>query len=420
MPNNLVTTSWVIREASVLLDNNLIGKKMVYTDYSDEFTEGRGETVTMKLPNSYIGRTTMTMAVQDTDTGSVPINIDRTAGVDITFTDRERTFSVVRFREEILVPAMRTVANIIDRDIWAESNKFWNWTGTAGTTVDGWDDVARAAQRLEEGAVPDPKFAVLTPADKFGFLNGARSLPNTQPAARDAYEDAEFTRVAGMAVASTQNLPALVTGTRVNGAGLLTNGANQTTTWAATRTTQAQNLVCDGFGANATVRAGEVFTLGTLANGVLAVNPVPGTSAGKPSYDRLQQFVVNADATADGSGNITLNISPPIIPSGAYQTVQLTGTVAASTDNVNLVFQGAASTTFRPSLAMHRNAIAFVNRPLVMPEGVTDCARETYKGLSMRFCPVWDGINSVGRWRFDVAYGVRAIRPDLGTRLSGA
>lgn len=419
MANNLVTTSWVIREASVLLDNMLIGKKMVYTDYSDEFTEGRGETVTMKLPNSYIGRTSMVMSVQDTDTGSVPINIDKTAGVDIQFTDRERTFSVIRFREEILVPAMRTVANIVDRDIWAESLKFNNWTGTPGTVVDGWDDVSRAAQRLEEGAVPDPKFAVLTPADKFGFLNGARSLPNTQPAARDAYEDAEFTRVAGMAVASTQNLPSLVTGTRVNGS-LLTNGANQTTTWAATRTTQSQNLVCDGFGAGATVRAGEIFTLGTLANGVLAVNPVPGTSAGKPSYDRLQQFVVLSDATADGSGNITLSIYPAIIPSGAYQTVQLTGTAAASTDGLPLTFAGAASTTFRHSLAMHKNAIAFVNRPLVMPEGVTDCARETYKGLSMRFCPVWDGINSVSRWRFDVAYGVKAIRPDLGTRLSGA
>ena len=123
------------------------------------------------------------------------------------------------------------------------------------------------------------------------------------------------------------------------------------------------------------------------------------------------------DATADGSGNITLTISPPLITSGPYQTVSMT---SANTDGLNLVFQGSASTTYTANVAMHRNAIAFVNRPLVMPEGVTDCARETYKGLSMRFAPVWDGINSNQRWRFDVVYGVKAIRRDLMTRFSGA
>ncbi len=417
MANALVTTSWVIKEASVLLDNMLVGKQLVYTDYSDEFVNGYGETVTMKLPNSYIGRTSMTMSVQDTETGSVPISIDKTAGVDIQFTDRERTFSVPRFREEILVPAMRTVANIVDRDIWRASLSSYNWVGTAGTAVNGWDDIGRPRQRLMEGAAPAPYVGVLQPSDETGLLNAFTALTNTQPAARSALEDAELTRVAGMRLYGTQNLPSITTGTRVNGAGLVTNGATQQVTWSSVRTTQQQDLICDGFGAGATVKAGEVFTLGTVGAGMLAVNPVPGTSTGKPAYPYLQQFVVKEDATADGGGNITLKISPAIILSGPYQTVQMT---SANTDGLNLVFMGAASTTFTANVAMHRNAIAFVNRPLAMPEGVTDCARETYKGLSMRFCPVWDGINSVSRWRFDVVYGVKAIRPDLMTRFSGA
>lgn len=418
MANNLVTTSWVIREASVLLDNFLIGKKLVYNDYSDEFVEGRGDTVTMKLPNSYEATEGPTMVVQETNQGSVPVSIDKWATTAIQFTDKERTFSIIRFREEILVPAMRGIANKVDRDIWNASLKSYNWTGTAGTRINGWDDVGRVAQRLEENAVPMPTFGVMTPSDKFGFLEGMTNLPNTQPAARTALEEAEFTRIAGMSLHSTQNLPALTTGTRVNGAGLVTNGASQTVTWASVRTTQQQSLICDGFGAGATVKEGEVFTLGTVAAGMLAVNPVPGdASLDKPPYDRLQQFVVLADATADGAGNITLTIAPPMITDGPYQTVKQT---SANTDGLNLVFQGSASTTYRASVAMNKQAIAFVNRPLVMPEGVTDCARETYKGLSMRFAPVWDGINSVQRWRFDVVYGVKAIRPDLMSRFSGA
>jgi hypothetical protein len=37
----------------------------------------------------------------------------------------------------------------------------------------------------------------------------------------------------------------------------------------------------------------------------------------------------------------------------------------------------------------------------------------------MRVTPAPDYINSVSRWRFDVVYGVKAIRRDLMTRFSG-
>lgn len=417
MANSLITTSWVIKEASVLLDNMLIGKKLVYTDYSDEYVNGYGTTVTMKLPNSYLGRNTFTMSAQDTQTGSVPVAIDKVAGCDIQFTDLERTFSVPRFREEILMPAMRTVANIVDRDIWAASAEAYKWVGTAGTAVNGWDDIGRPRQRLMEGAVPGPYVGVVSPADETGLLGAFTALTNTQPAARAALEDAKLGRVAGMDIYSTQNLPTITTGTRVNAGTLLTNGTTQTTTWLAVKDIQYQDLICDGFGANATVKAGESFTLGTVAAGMLAVNPVPGLSTGKPPLPYLQQFTVLQNAQADGAGNITLRIWPAIITSGAHQTVSMT---SANTDGLNLIFQGTASTTYTPNIAFNRNAIAFVNRPLVMPEGVTDCARETYKGLSMRFAPVWDGINSTQAWRFDVVYGVKAIRRDMMTRFSGA
>jgi hypothetical protein len=417
MANSLVTTSWVIKEASVLLDNMLIGKKLVFNDYSDEFVNGRGQTVTMKLPNSYVGRNNFTMAVQDTEVGSVPVAIDKVAGVDIQFTDVERTFSLPRFSQEVLQPAMRTIANIVDRDIWNASLEAYNFVGTAGTPVGGWDDIGRARQRLMEGAVPDPYVGVLSPADETGLLQSFTALTNSQPAARSALESAKLTQVAGMDLYTTQNLPTLTTGTRVNGS-LLTNGTTQTVTWNAVRTTQFQDLVCDGFAAGATVTAGEVFTIGTLAAGLQAVNPVPGlTGVSKPPLPYLQQFTVLQNATADGSGNITLRIWPALITSGAQQTCRLT---AANTDNLAMTFIGAASSTFTVPVAFHKNAIAFVNRPLEFLAGTEGVAsRETYKGLSMRFTPAPDYINSVSRWRFDVIYGVKAIRRDLMTRFAG-
>jgi hypothetical protein len=418
MANSLITTSWVIKEASMLLDNELIGKKLVYNDYSDEFVNGYGQTVTMKLPNSYEGRNTMTMAVRDTQTGSVPVSIDKVAGVDINFTDLERTFSLPRFSQEVIRPAMRTVANIIDRDIWAASKEAYNFTGTAGTAINGWEDVGRARQRLMEGAVPGPYVGVLSPADETGLLSSFTALTNTQPAARSALEDAKLTRVAGMDLYTTQNLPTITTGTRVNGAGLVTNGATQTTTWLTVKDLQYQDVIFDGFGALATVNAGEVFTLGTVAAGMLAVNPVPGVAgSSKPALPYLQQFTVLQNAQADGGGNITLRIWPALITSGANQTVSMT---SANTDGLNAIFIGAASTTFTAPVAFHKEAIAFVNRPLTFLAGTeSTAARETYKGLSMRVTPAPDYINSVSRWRFDVVYGVKAIRRDLMTRFAG-
>jgi hypothetical protein len=417
MANSLVTTSWVIKEASVLLDNMLLGKNMVYTDYSDEFVNGRDDVVTMKLPNSYEAYDGPTMQVQETNTGSVSVPMDKWAMTAISFTDKERTLSLPRFSQEVLQPAMRAIANKIDRDIWRASLESYNWVGTAGTQIGSFGDVAAARQRLLEGAVPGPYVGILNPNDETGLLNVLTGLTNTQPAAKSALESASIGRIAGMDLSTTQNLPTLTTGTRVNGAGLVTNGSTQTTTWSAVKSTQYQDLICDGFAAAATVKAGEVFTLGTVGSGMLAVNPVPGDATlGKPALPYLQQFVVLEDAEADGLGNITLRIWPAIITSGPYQTVKMT---SANTDGLNLVFQGSASTTYTANVAMHKNAIAFVNRPLAMPEGVSDCARETYKGISMRFAPVWDGINSVSRWRFDVIYGVKAIRRDLMTRFSG-
>lgn len=417
MANSVITPTRVVREGLILLDNMLVWPKLVYTDYADEFVEGTGRSVTIRRPVSYVGRETMVMSAQDTEEGSTTVSIDKIAGVDIQFSDIERTLDITDFRKRFLTPAMRTIANTIDRGIAAKVAGFWNHTGTIGNTMDSWADFARGPQRLDEMAVPDSdRYAVLTSADGYGIASALTGV-YVNNIAKTAIEEAELPKLAGIDNAyRSQNVTSVTTGTRTNGAGLLSNGASQTSTWSSVKTTYAQDLICDGFGAAATVKAGEVFTIGTLAAGMVAVNPVPSVTGSKPALPYLQQFVVTTDATADGSGNITLNISPPIITSGAYQTVSMT---SANTNDLNLVFLGNASTTIPLNAAFHRNAIAFVNRPLVMPSGVTECARETYKGISMRFAPVWDGINSVQKWRLDVIYGVKTLDGRLGVRMSG-
>ncbi len=68
--------------------------------------------------------------------------------------------------------------------------------------------------------------------------------------------------------------------------------------------------------------------------GVYAVNPETGATL---SY--LQQFVIKADVTtnANAANDTNLTISPPIITSGAYQTV-----IAAPANDAAITYLGTA------------------------------------------------------------------------------
>jgi hypothetical protein len=157
-----------------------------------------------------------------------------------------------------------------------------------------------------------------------------------------------------------------------------------------------------------TIVQGDVFTI----SAVFAVNPVT-----KATLPHLQQFVVKTAVTADATttNTTTLTISPPIITSGAFQTVS-----AAALDSATITFQGAtASGAYAQNLVFHRNAFSLVMVPLVAPDGAVDVGRRSYKGYSVRIIPVYDGINDHSMWRADVLYGVKTVDARLATRLSG-
>jgi hypothetical protein len=148
-----------------------------------------------------------------------------------------------------------------------------------------------------------------------------------------------------------------------------------------------------------------VFTIA----GVNAVNPKSKVSTGY-----LQQFVVKSAVTADGSGNATLTISPPIITSGSYQTVS-----AAPADNAAMTVVGSGATAYRQNLVFHRNAFCLAMRDLEMPDGAVFKARESANGFSIRVLKWYDGENDEERIRLDVLYGWKTIYPHLATRMNG-
>jgi hypothetical protein len=205
---------------------------------------------------------------------------------------------------------------------------------------------------------------------------------------------------------SSQNVYGFTTGTLRTLTTPLFNAALATsTTYAATKTTGTMNVSVDGWVGTSTFTAGEVFTIA----GVYAVNAVT-----KVTLDYLQPFVIKTAATASGAGTATLTISPPIITSGAFQTVS-----AAPADNATVTILGTASTTYPSNLVFNKNAFALVVAPLIKQPGAVDVSRKSYKGYSARLTPYYSGSNDISSWRFDILYGVKTLDARQAVRLSG-
>ena len=175
----------------------------------------------------------------------------------------------------------------------------------------------------------------------------------------------------------------------------------------SSKNTGTMSLNTSGWTASTTLKQGDAFTIST----VFAVNPVT-----KATLGFLQQFVVKADVTADATSTNTtaLTISPPIITSGAFQTVS-----NAPADSATITVVGTASTGYAQNLVFNKNAFSLVMVPMVKPPGAVDVARKSYKGYSVRVIPYYDGTNDVSNWRLDVLYGVKTVDARLATRVSG-
>lgn len=411
MPATLVTPSMIAKEALMQLENNCVLANRVHREYKKEFNGGQGATVSIRRPVKFNVSNGATAVVQDTEEKTTNIVVDQRRHVAWDFTTEQLTLSIEEYSERYIKPAVIALANDVDVSIANLYNTVWNQVGTIGTTPANYAAIAAAAQRLDEMAVESsPRSMVVNPAAAYAVAGNQSTLEAVGDVRKTAYEESMVARVAKFDMFSTQNIATHQVGPL--GGTPLVNGGSQAVTYAAAAgNSWSQSLVTDGWTAAAALRlrAGDVFT---IAN-VFAVNPVPRTGA-KMVMPYLQQFVVTANASSDAAGNLTATISPPIITSGPQQTVS-----AAPADNAAITVVGTANAQFPVNMGFHKNAFALVTVPLEMPDSAPFKARENYKGLSIRVIKDYDFASDVERIRLDILYGVKAIYPDLATRLAG-
>lgn len=120
MPNQILTTALIAREAMKVLRNNAVMSRLVYRDYSNEFVAGVGDTVTIRKPATFSAKEfSGTIEVQDAAEGKVDVKLDTLLDVSFAVTSKELTMSIQDFSAQFLVPAMQAFSDKIDSKLIA-------------------------------------------------------------------------------------------------------------------------------------------------------------------------------------------------------------------------------------------------------------------------------------------------------------
>lgn len=401
MGNTILTRQEITREFLRLLINNLAAVRSINRQYDNQFAKSGGKIgsdLKIRLPNQYAIRTGATMSVQDTTQRSTTLTVANQIGVDVQFSSVELTLSLDDFSKNVLEPAAATLGNEMDRLICALYKDVFMSVGTPGTTPATAATILAAGQKLDEAGVPRTGRAmIVNPAANAALVDGMKGFFNPQGTLSDQFKKGTIgNAVLGFdTIGMDQNIATHTVGAL--GGTPLVNGASQT----------GSSLVTDGWTAAAAnrLKQGDVFTIA----GVYAVNTMSKQSTGA-----LQQFTVTADTASDAAGNATVPISPAIVASGPYQNVS-----GSPADNAALTVLGTAATQYPQNLAFHKDAFTLVTADLEMPPSGWDSHRETYENISIRYIRGFDIVNDKFPARFDILYGMKALRPEMACRVWG-
>lgn len=402
--NTLLTTAVVAKECLAILKNTCKFARGVNRKWEEEFKSNMargyepGQTITIRRPPRFTYRAGRVSVPQSTVFGSVPLTLNQ-GGCDFSFTGLERTLSITNPNvQKTLQAAMATVVNEIDRQgLDMVRRNVGNLVSVNTTTMvqpstqaEALALFTQAGRILDDEAAPRDgrRNVVLSSALNAASVQGLAGLFNDARIIGKQYGSGLVVDSLGFNVGLDQN-----TARHTNGAATASNinGANQTGS--------AITVAATGGG---TLTAGTVITL----PGVFAVNPQNRNSTG-----RLRQFVVTQDALV---GATTINISPAIVTTGAFQNCS-----ASPTTGQPFVIVGNASVGYDCSVAYHEDAFTLAMAPMFSPADLgPKVTQMSDDGFTVKVTEFYDGVNDVSQMRLDVLYGWATTYESLAVRMA--
>ena len=359
MANTFLTPSIIANEALLQLTSNLTMANLVHRDYSKEFVKV-GDTITVRKPAKFVAKNfTGQTSVQDITEGSVAVKMDRYRDITVAVTSKQLTLDVKDFSEQVVKPAMTSLAQAVDTDLIAVGiAKAANTASVSGTPVLG--DIASVGKALDIAKAPrQDRRLVLPPTILYKYNTLDNFAKQCYKGDSQALKDAEIGRVYTCDTFMSQNCPenqnsATGTATAYKVAGT----ANAT-----------QFTVSDGSAATGTIKQGDQL----IVNGYL--------------------YTVTEDLTlASGAGTLKVDQNIP-------ETI--------STPVSAILIKKAHA------LGFHRNGLALVTRQLELPMGASKAAIASADGLAVRVVFDYDASTKTDKISFDIIYGIKELDENL-------
>ncbi len=405
--NTSLVTKWAVKE---FLNALVMGQKIDrQLDNSKVFSGAKvGASASIRRPVMFTATASATYSASDIEEAIVPVTVSNRQHVGFDITDEDLSLKIEDANERYIKPAMEELAQIVESAIAAKYTEIPNFVGTPGTTPSTFLDIGNAKAELTKIGVPmGDRSAFWDSASALSLSNGLKGV-FVQGTAKKAIEEASLGRYASFDNFESNSLKSHTVG--VNTGTPLVIGAGQNVTYLASKDTDTQTLLTDGWTNSVTgiLKAGDVITLA----GVNSVNRRTREDTGD-----LATFVVTADADSGAStGPATLTIAPPIITSGPYQTV-----TAAPADNAIITVKtGTGGTAYRQNMAWHKNAITMAFVPLDVAESGEGVAqhRENFKGISITATRWFSGTTMTKSYRFDILFDVFVQNRSFAVRIT--
>ena len=374
MGNTFITPTVVAKVGIAAFENWLCMANLVHRDYSTEF-RSIGDSLRIRKPSTlstveFDGD--LTGEYQTITESYTDVDMDTIITVPVEVTQKELTLDIVSFRQQVIDPAMRAMAQNVDYRLLGLYKDVPYFQATSGTTAIS--DFTAARKVLVDNQIPmgDPLNAVLSPLTSASVLNIDTFHEADKAGTSEGLRAARIGRVMGFDTWENQNVRTHTIGT-TDLAAAIDNGAG----YSEGDTT----IHIDALGTG-TINEGTIITIA----------------------DNTGQYVVTEDSTISGN-ECDIKIYP--------------GLNADVTDG-DVVTIAPAATTSKENLMFHRNAFTMVTAPLAPPIGGALGATESYRGLNLNVVYDFDSNKLKNKIIFSMLCGFKTLTPELACRFRDA
>lgn len=394
------TPTWIGRNVLAVADNECRFVRGIEKKLGNVFTVGGvkiGDQIGVRLPTRFVTNKGQGLTVQGLQEQVVFVTVTDQANIGWLTSSWQATFDEQDAQERFINPAAVQMANTWDKDglgrLYADVYFSTGTPGSIPTTNQPYYDLADQLSMIS--ATPrDSRTMVVQSNVGTAVANANITLFGPRNQINEAWQDG---MLSGPALKWKQwwedvNVYQHTYGTYTV-AGLVA-GANQT----------GSSLVTDTW-TSGSLKRGDTFTIGSGATGCYAVNAQSYQGVGL-----LQTFVVVQDVS-DSTGDMTIQISPPIVTSGPYRTV-----VASPENNATINITGSTGVRTMQNLGFHKQAFVMASADPVMPNvGNAKVVRKN--GVAIRVWEASDIQSDQHLVRLDSFYGFKAQRPEWAGRV---